>query len=152
LAYGEYGHIRRQIRFGEAEFLCPDGHSGRLGFYRVQLFDGTALDVLAWKWTRKGHGKNPRNQGCELKLAMPPLDERRAAPTPPPPAPAPPEPAVPTAPEPPPPPVLRASTLTFGMSAPSAAEVLAARLRPKPLPPRAESAPVPKAARAQGRR
>ncbi len=141
LAFGEYGHLRRQISSGEAELL-RFGDQG--GLYRTRLRDGTVLDVLARaRKTKKGVWHT-------LTLAMRPGGRPRSVARP---APVPPTPPVVEVPAPPPPAsIRRSSTLTLGSAASSAAEVLAARMQPKPLPPRLGHAPVQKSARAQAPR
>jgi len=150
LAFGEYGHLRRQISSGQAELL-RFGQEG--GLYRARLRDGTVLDVLARTGKAKGQGNKV---WYALTQAMRPAGKPRAVPpSAPPPAPAPAirvSSPVPPAPAPlPPEPIRRPSTLTLGTSARTAVELLAARLQPKPPPPRLESGPAQKP-RTQARR
>jgi hypothetical protein len=153
LEYGEYAHLKRQIRKGEAEQLGDRG-----GLYRVALRDGTLIKVVVATWSSKRTGPQVRYYNL-LRVWYPGRAESSAPKETPPtavPEPPgcpwiastpPPEPPVAPSPPPPPPPsppVLRASTLTLGSKAGSAAELLADRLRPTPLPPRAEKPIVPK--------
>jgi hypothetical protein len=145
MAFGEYTYIRRQIGWGKAELL-QFGSRDRL--YRTRLPDGTVLDVLVLT-TKAKKGKKVWHQ---MTRAIRPGDKRQgvAVPVSPKPAPAPPEPVPP--PELVPAPILRTPLLTLGPNSARAAEVLAARLQPKPAPPRLASTPAPKSAPTKARR
>jgi hypothetical protein len=137
LPFGEYGYLRRQIGSGEAELL-RFGDQG--GLYRVRLRDGTVLDVLASTakrgkkaWHILMRAYSPRRAPRAVASPVPIAVEAVAAAPPAPPVAAPPA---------PPEPLRRASTLSLGPSARTAAEVLAARLQPKAPPPRLESVPA----------
>jgi hypothetical protein len=155
LEYGEYAHLKRQIRKGEAEQLGDRG-----GLYRVALRDGTLIKVVVATWSSKRTGSRVRNYDLlrvwypgraesSSRTETPPAPMPEPPPSPPIASAPPPEPpaAPPSSPPPPPAPaptVLRASTLTLGPKAATAAELLADRLRPTPLPPRADKPIVPK--------
>jgi hypothetical protein len=145
LAFGEYTLLRGQITWGQAELLR---FGGREGVYRVRLRDGAVLDVLARTYKRKADGKvwhtlmrAMRPQSKPRSVAPSASAPEAAAPLPTPPV------AIPL---PPPEPIRRASTLSLGPSARTAAEILAARLQPKPPPPRLESIPTKKAGQQPG--
>jgi hypothetical protein len=157
LEYGEYTGMVRQIRKEEAELL-RFGDQGAV--YRVALRDGTRIEIVVKAWPCKHRG--PGGQNYDLRRVLHPAPAKPSTPKKkslaPPSVPVPepslpiasaPPPELPAAPPPPPPPaptppVLRASTLTLGTKAGSAAELLAERMRPTPLPPRADKPIVPK--------
>jgi len=127
LEFGEYGFIRKQITSGEAELLR---FGSRQEFYRVRLRDNTVVEIMAIKYPAKKPWYDLRQfikvvpQSRQFVPAPAPLPVSFVAPP------------IAEVPEPPPAPPPRSNVLTLGAKSPTAADILAARLRPKPLPPR----------------